>query len=287
MNDSLLIISGDSIHGEVDSTQLNTLNFPFLPPPDTSPFRWLNNTEFILLQNAPIKNRFFTQKSGKPAVINPQPIIEQANDWQVGILIFCFFVISYIRISRKNSFKTLMQGLFSRPMFRQMVREGVLFSGGFIFPVSLVVLLTYSVFISQLIMFFNPTPAINSIPSVQLFLYLFVGVLVLLSTKIISLRVAGIIFKTNELTEEYLSNFYFFHILTTILLLPVLLFSIFDKSSILTYLAILLVALLFIYRILRGILISLAIEKYSAYQNLLYLCTLEILPIFVIIKAVI
>ncbi len=285
MNDSLHIISVDTINGEIDSSNLHLLNFPYLPPPDSMPFKVLTAEEMSFYKKDTITQRFLTAAAKKPVLINPQPIIRPQNDWQVGVLIFCFFVISYIRISRKKFFKNLMQGLISRPMFRQMMREGFLFSTGIFFPMMLVVVLTYAIFIYQLIAYFNPTPLINAITPLRLFLYLFISVFVLLSAKTLLVRGSGILFKTNELTDEYLTNSYFFHILTAIALLPILLFTVFDETSILTYISILFTALLFIYRILRGILISLEMQKYSQYQNLLYLCTLEILPIFIIIKA--
>jgi len=167
-----------------------------------------------------------------------------------------------------------------------MIRDGFLFSTGIIFPMSIVVLFTYTVFIYQLISFSNPDPMLSSVTPVRLFFLLFGGILVLLSAKTLLVKGAGILFKTGELTDEYLTNSYVFHIITTIILLPVLMFSVFDTSAILTYLSIFLAALLFIYRILRGILISMEMRKYSLYQNLLYLCTLEFLPVFIIVKTI-
>ena len=180
----------------------------------------------------------------------------------------------------------MLQGLYSRPMFRQMIREGSLYSSGLVFPMTLVVLLTHSVFAYQLINHVNPALLANIEP-ILLLSYLFGGILVLLLTKTLLVRGAGFLFKTSELAEEYASNSYYFHIITAVSLLPFLFFSIFDKSSTLIFLSVVVTALLFIYRILRGILISMEMQKYSLNQNLLYLCTLEFLPILVIIKAII
>ena len=286
MDDNQQNISVDTIHQEIDTAYLRSINFPFVLEADSFPFKRLNINEITSNQKDSITQRFLTITSRKPAVINPQPFIAQQNDWPVGILIFCFFVVSYIRITRKKYLKDMLQGLYSRPMFRQMIREGVLYSSGLVFPMTLVILLTYSVFAYQLINLFNPT-ALSHIEPYRMLLYLFGGILALLLTKTLLVRGAGFLFKTSESADEYASNSYFFHIITAITLLPVLFFSIFDKSSFLTYLSILLIALLFIYRILRGILISWEMRKYSLYQNLLYLCALEFLPILVIIKAII
>ena len=146
----------------------------------------------------------------------------------------------------------MLLGLYSRPMFRQMIREGALYSSGLVFPMTLVVLLTYSVFTYQIINLINPDVLANTV-QIQLLSYLFGGILVLLLTKTLLVRGAGFLFKTSELAEEYASNSYYFHIITAVSLLPFLFFSIFDKSSILIYLSLFVTALLFIYRILRGV----------------------------------
>ena len=286
MDDTLKNISVDTIPQEIDTTYLRSLNFPFVQQADSFPYNWLKINEISPVNKDSITERFLTITSQKPAVINPQLIKNQQSDWLVGILIFCFFVISYIRITRKKYVKDMLLGLYSRPMFRQMIREGALYSSGLVFPMTLVVLLTYSVFTYQIINLINPDVLANTV-QIQLLSYLFGGILVLLLTKTLLVRGAGFLFKTSELAEEYASNSYYFHIITAVSLLPFLFFSIFDKSSILIYLSLFVTALLFIYRILRGVLISLEMQKYSPYQNLLYLCTLEFLPILVIIKAII
>jgi hypothetical protein len=286
MDDTLKNISVDTMPQEIDTAYIRSLNFPFVHQVDSFPYNWLKINEISSVNKDSITERFLTITSQKPAVINPQLIKNQQSDWLVGILIFCFFVISYIRITRKKYVKDMLLGLYSRPMFRQMIREGALYSSGLVFPMTLVVLLTYSVFTYQIINLINPDVLANTV-QIQLLSYLFGGILVLLLTKTLLVRGAGFLFKTSELAEEYASNSYYFHIITAVSLLPFLFFSIFDKSSILIYLSLIVTALLFIYRILRGILISLEMQKYSPYQNLLYLCTLEFLPILVIIKAII
>jgi hypothetical protein len=286
MDDTLKNISVDTMPQEIDTAYIRSLNFPFVQQVDSFPYNWLKINEISSVNKDSITERFLTITSQKPAVINPQLIKNQQSDWLVGILIFCFFVISYIRITRKKYVKDMLLGLYSRPMFRQMIREGALYSSGLVFPMTLVVLLTYSVFTYQIINLINPDVLANTV-QIQLLSYLFGGILVLLLTKTLLVRGAGFLFKTSELAEEYASNSYYFHIITAVSLLPFLFFSIFDKSSILIYLSLIVTALLFIYRILRGILISLEMQKYSPYQNLLYLCTLEFLPILVIIKAII
>ena len=286
MDDTLKNISVATIPQEIDTAYLRSLNFPFVQQVDSFPYNWLKINEISPVNKDSITERFLTITSQKPAVINPQLIKNQQSDWLVGILIFCFFVISYIRITRKKYVKDMLLGLYSRPMFRQMIREGALYSSGLVFPMTLVVLLTYSVFTYQIINLINPDVLANTV-QIQLLSYLFGGILVLLLTKTLLVRGAGFLFKTSELAEEYASHSYYFHIITAVSLLPFLFFSIFDKSSILIYLSLFVTALLFIYRILRGVLISLEMQKYSPYQNLLYLCTLEFLPILVIIKAII
>jgi hypothetical protein len=63
--------------------------------------------------------------------------------------------------------------------------------------------------------------------------------------------------------------------------------SAYDRSLTSIYLAIGLIALLFIAKLIKGTFLFRDERKYSLYHFFTYFCTLEILPILIIIKAIV
>jgi len=104
--------------------------------------------------------------------------------------------------------------------------------------------------------------------------------------KLFLVKLSGIIFKATEISKEYSSNILTTNTIAATLLVPVLMLSQYDRSMTSTYLAILLCIFLFIFRAIRGIFITLEERKYSLYHFFIYFCTLEILPVLIIIKTI-
>lgn len=102
------------------------------------------------------------------------------------------------------------------------------------------------------------------------------------------IRLFGSSFQCQEGTEEYIMNNYIFRILTSVVIIPLLLFLFFVESKPEIFLFIILgvYAVLFLIRIVRGAQIILTISNSSKFYLFYYLCTLEIAPILVLFKEI-
>ncbi|MEI8006411.1 MAG: DUF4271 domain-containing protein, partial [Bacteroidota bacterium] len=104
--------------------------------------------------------------------------------------------------------------------------------------------------------------------------------------KIYIIRLLGTVFRTYFTTKDYLQNILVSMFTTGLILLPLLILTIFLHSDILLYITMISICLLYIFRVMRGYFIGISIKKFSYLFLFVYLCTLEILPLLVILKGI-
>jgi hypothetical protein len=98
-------------------------------------------------------------------------------------------------------------------------------------------------------------------------------------------RFCGYVFKASNETSDYVLNLYLFGQVTGICLLPVIIFiTYFDNSKSIIFIGALVIILLCLYRLFKGFVIAFSKSKVSVYYIFLYLCTLEILPLVLLLK---
>jgi hypothetical protein len=81
-----------------------------------------------------------------------------------------------------------------------------------------------------------------------------------------------------------LLNMLIFIIINGIILLPALVGIVYLNSTIILYITLIICVLLFIFRFMRGFFIGLTLTKFSYLFLFVYLCTLEIMPVLMLIK---
>ncbi|MFP4471419.1 MAG: DUF4271 domain-containing protein [Bacteroidales bacterium] len=272
----------------VDSFRVNGFTLPMdtaIQQVDTAAV--FRAPDSIILPKSEEISRFVTSHRQEEIRLVPREMNKPEPDLTVfAVLALAILIFSYIRVSKKSFFRNLEQAIFSRPIFKQLLRDGALFPAGSRFLVSLANLSIFGIFGYKLIRHYALNiPFIETTNPVAL-LWITGGILAFFTFKSIVVRFISFVFKTRSLTKQYNTNTFFFQTITAILLIPLLFFSGLNYGANLLVIALSLVLLLFIFRIIRALLISLDMQKYALYQIFLYLCALEILPILVIIKAI-
>jgi hypothetical protein len=229
-------------------------------------------------------SRFFTSKREEPIFYNPQPLPQPNNEWQVLALSFSFLIIAIVRVSTKHFFRNLYSGLISRPMFRQLLRDGELIPQIGKAPLLMAYLVVVTVFIFQINSRF---PFLEFKESASL-TFKGLAVLGILGIYEISrafiMRMLGSVFKIKWIVLQFVTNNIFFNTISTLLVLPLLIISIYARTNLILYVIATVLVILFIIRMIRAIIISSELSSFSGYQIFLYLCALEILPVLVVIK---
>jgi hypothetical protein len=250
-----------------------------------SAFAASDNTADTIAES-PATHRFITSQLAPATHIKPEPLIHNYSQWQLLTLGVALLLISILRLTHKNFFTNLWRSLTSRPLFRQLYRDGDLFTGGSTALLFVASLLVYTTFVFQwdevyhFLWFPFQLALWQKIAAVAATIALF------LVAKGWLMHLVGFIFKNNFLVREYLANTTFMNQVGTITLIPFLLFSLYSNSAMPLLAASVAALFIYLFRLFRSILIGFESRKYSLYQNFIYLCGLEILPVIIVIKII-
>ncbi len=111
---------------------------------------------------------------------------------------------------------------------------------------------------------------------------------VLFILKILLVRFVSFVFNLQRLVREYITVIYLVYFNSILFLLPFLLFIILSPASyfnIILILFVISISIMFIYRVLRTVLNVFGQTRFSISYLIIYLCTLEIAPILLLIRA--
>jgi len=207
-------------------------------------------------------------------------LIKSSFDWVFWLLItFNVFAIAYIRTTSPVYFNVLFKtGIYNRQLYQNT--QDNLRLGGFGS-----ILLTISYFNCLAIV----ATALIPNASKWLPLIILVGIVVIVFLKYGLIKTLSFVSQTNEGTSEHWINHLIFFQITGILMTPVLCFTHFSSQTIqyntIIALAILICAMIVI-RELQSFIRAIKL-RVSLVYIILYLCTLEIIPLVVIIKALV
>ena len=227
---------------------------------------------------------FFTGHPLKVHQIQAQKFNAFQPDWILGILLIGFIFLAWVQVFYRTRFRQILMAPFSRRFLSQLTRDGDLFSE----RIALVMGFMYFVSMSLLI-----CQACDLLLDKKLWVFFlgFKGFVMILSIvlgfwigKISLIKFLALIFRTRQTTNEYLLNIFIFSALIGVILLPLLVIVIYLKSVIFLWICFVFFILLLIFRFVRGFLIGASNTKFSYLFLFVYLCSLELLPLVVLMK---
>jgi hypothetical protein len=256
----------------------------------------ISNSDSIYLFYQPVK--LSSSDSLYQTLINPYIVKTKQTDeygfipkgkaqyipnWTVAIILVLFILLASIRNASEIYLPQIFQSIFNRKVALRLFREKVSTLFNISFRLDTFFYLVTGLFIFQVINHFSEFSSKEAI--------IYCGIIIVAfplykAVKFTIYRICGSIFDTASETREYI-----FHAKTGdrvigLLLFPVVLFLFIIKGNYIDYLlyfGIVFVSILTIINILRGMII-IAQKVFSVYYMILYLCTLEILPLLVVGK---
>ncbi|MCK9421174.1 MAG: DUF4271 domain-containing protein [Bacteroidales bacterium] len=237
----------------------------------------------IDLPQAEYTSSVFTSHLLTPGTFRAREHPQINQDWILGMLIFCFILLAWTQVFYSKRIRQIFRAPLSKRFLNQLVRDGNLFNERVTLTFGLVYLLVVSLLLYQLneqlwgLNFFG----LRNITLFLAILFLFFGYWVI---KFMLIRFLGVVFKTRETTFNYLLNLLIFCLITGPVILAFLVFIIYLKSDVLLFCCLIVFSLLFIFRVMRGFFIGSGLRKFSYLFLFVYLCSLEILPLLVLIK---
>jgi len=232
------------------------------------------------------KKSIFASHQLQPEVFLPKKKNVINPEWVSPLLILIFLLFAIAKYGYFRNIQQIFKAFFNNRLFNQLFRDGGLFSE----RVSLILfssyLLSLSLFIFKISCFYFNVPD-SFLLSLFLFVKILISILIFYILKMGVFNLSGFIFRSSKETSGYVLNIYVFGQITGVLMLPIIVLITYLCNEIIIYTGLILFSLIYLYRLFRGFSIAISNVKGSIYYLFLYLCTLEILPFFLLAKVVI
>jgi len=242
---------------------------PFLQPENDT----LTKSNFI--------GHFFQKM---PVEIQPENIHHGFTEWMVlyffGVLFFLvliwyFFPERLLKIiydENSKKVKKISKSQFTNPGF-------YLYFLVFLTFVSSTAIVSYFIikhFTGETLIKKYSTQQLLAMITAAIFIYYFVRLTIILWI--------GIIFKSMQQNKKLLMAFIRADMLQGIILIPVNFLIYFSFETISTYIAIAVLIAIIVYKWYKIFFIGMSFSNVSVFHNILYLCSLEIIPVFTLLK---
>jgi hypothetical protein len=206
-------------------------------------------------------------------------------DYTISAMLLCLLIFTWVQRFYAKRLKQIFKAAALPQFLNQLVRDGNLFAERITLGLSVVFVIVFTIALGQIaenkfgVGFSEEDGGV-------LYLSLFGAVCSFWFAKSSLIKLLGNIFKTEAYAQEYLLNNLIFNIITGIILFFPVVMTAYVDSEIYTWVSIVIIIILLLYKTLRGIIIGLANTDFSILYLFVYLCTLEILPYVILYRAI-
>jgi hypothetical protein len=241
----------------------------------------LSNTHKIPIRKAIKSDKTIRQLTDKKITFEPTLKHNNNSVWPSIVLTTALLLLAFTKAFGLNRFRQIYKSLFSYYSAHEVVREEKVFFHQVNFSLFLVYLFTISLLLYFVTTYIHPN---NNQP----FLYPAVLGMVIAAylIKFLFNSILGYLFDYSQHVPTYTYNVLLYNYLLGILLIPslaLIYFSDFQNFQILTFIILPLIAIILLIRFVRFFAIGIS-NNVSYLYIILYICTLEILPLVVLGK---
>jgi len=212
-------------------------------------------------------------------------LASRSADWIIGVLILALILFTSVRLLFGKYLTQIFHAAFNYATASRLFRERSVSLTHAAFRLDLIFVLTLSLFLFQV---FGRQLGFGISSGILKYLIIFAGVIVYFSLKQVLYSLQGKMAEANAETQEVLYNMNLYNRILGLVLIPVTLilaFSRLPNPEIIVGIGGVMLLLCYILLVLRGLKILLR-KDFPIFYLILYLCTLEILPLFYIYKLV-
>ena len=204
--------------------------------------------------------------------------------WVLIIVFFLFLILAIIRIVFPMELRTIVDAYYRERLLLQVSKEDSLAtSWPYIFLYAL-----FSLSLGLFIVLVMSSFSDKNYLTFENFIKNAIFVAALFIAKILIIRFVSFIFSLEKIVREYVAVLYLVYFNSMFLLMPFLLALLFVPVAyfqFITVVYIVLIIILFTYRFLRTALHLFGNFKFSIFYLILYLCSLELAPILILVRA--
>lgn len=221
-----------------------------------------------------------------PSHSQPQDRNTMSPIWFFPIVLIALSVFAALRIFYNKYFHQMLIAFYNNNLTNQIVRdENILVQRASVY-LSLVFNLIAALFLYFISIYFGwELGGIGT--GFSRFLFFAIGVSFVYTLKFLVLKISGWLFNLDREMATYIFNTFLINNILGIVLLPFVCLMAYNQLFSTYWLisfSLVLAALAFAYRLLRGILIGFNASSFSPLYLFLYLCALEIAPLMILIR---
>ncbi|MDP4207496.1 MAG: DUF4271 domain-containing protein [Bacteroidota bacterium] len=209
---------------------------------------------------------------------------ESSLDWIPLILLLTLFIFSWMKILYQKYIFQVISGIINYQASVRLYRErNVLFQN-----MSIGLNLIFSLNVGLLIFFFIQyfkLPQVYSNDTICIAIYNF-GIILIINIKTVIIRIIGYLFQKQDEFHEYVHNINLYNKNIGLFLFPVVILFPYIADQIkpaVIWAGLLIWGIMILFRTIRGFQIIIR-KEVSPFYLILYLCTVEILPVLILIK---
>ena len=228
------------------------------------------------------------QQHDKTIVIHYNTMNDTTNNWMFWILLFSFLLFSWLRLLYKKQFSFMFRSAVSYNFALKSIRQNKEFSDRFSSILTFIFSLNIALFAFQIITHEYLIEQ-NGLDSTIYTLAITVAVLFVYGVKDMFFKILGAVFQNIDIAVEYMQNVHLYNRIIGVLLFPIIISLAFVDTDFISHNVLItmgfsLVLGVYALRIFRGFQISRS-SNVSILYMFLYFCTLELLPIALVIKS--
>ncbi|MFN4233636.1 MAG: DUF4271 domain-containing protein [Bacteroidia bacterium] len=215
----------------------------------------------------------------------PKERINVVSDWELGVIFLISLLILLNKILNPKKWDQQLKILISKRTFEQQLRDEKDFRSPFLFLQFIASLLTVALFAYQLTLF--KTTLFSEENNYTIYFKILLFILALLVVYFISQKIAGFVLQKSKVVSEYLLSTLLLFNISGIFLFPLIIglkYAHDIPSSVFFNTGIFLLGFFFIFKLYKGLTIASSYNSLYLFYLFLYICTLEILPILIVVK---
>jgi hypothetical protein len=213
------------------------------------------------------------------------PLDQHRDDWKVFFVLGALIALAIARFFFSSSKGHFLKAAFGNISFNQIEREGGFFDETITYLLFFNFLVVFSMLLWQTANYFSISPRPDILNPFLLFVVVFLLCSLFFLIKSLLLGFTAWVFNTKLATTAYLKNIFLFNQLTGIALLGPVIYLVYNptfQGLIITWLFWLLINII---KVVRGAIVGYKVSAYSGYYLILYLCSVELAPLLLILKA--
>ncbi len=242
----------------------------------------LNNSDQQFISSS----AYFRQHQLEVKSLSPQLFNKTVPDWFAIVLFFLIVGITTVKVFYQNIFRQLVEAVYSFAVTNQVVRDENLLVQRASVLLNVIFYCSSGLFFYWISVRYNWNHPILNEGLLRFLFFAFVTA-VFFTVKMLLLKLLGAIFNLDKPVAVFIFSIFLTNNLLGVLLVLITSFMAYLSGVSLinyVYLVLGILSLAFIFLLYRAFLISRTVQGYSLYYLILYFCTLEIVPIVLIIK---